>query len=106
MHSWPQFYPIINEDEFQLLLLRLKHANEEVTSTYKYPFTDLIEHIEKVGNSSCHAISRDDNGTVTEYFIAFSSPSDTWETLCGVAGYYKVDAETLKSKEFQCFTRG
>lgn len=90
----------LNAEEQELLALRLEDLYLSVSESYEYPLKDLIDNLRNSKQRRKNEVE-EMAGKATKYFLRFSSPDETWEMLCGRAGIYTVDAESLKAIDFQ-----
>ncbi len=92
----------LTEIELRNLANQLESAHDLIAESYDYPLKDLIANLRhpdyKGGN-----IEESSNGHIKSYQLSFTSPPSTWRTLCGVWGYYQIEASTLRSTEFLSF---
>lgn len=86
-------------EEQEALAERLKRLDPSAASIYEYPLEDSIAHLRGRAEGADHEVEEED-GHPLRYFLGFSSPDETWAMLCGRAGTYTIDAESLEATAF------
>ena len=81
-------------------MVRLEEKLPSIKKSYAYPLKDLLDHL-RVSTEKYKNEVEEEEGKAVKYYLYFSSPSQTWKSLCGRAGFYTIDAVTLKSLHFQ-----
>ena len=89
----------LTRNELNSLIARLEEMRSSIEESYEYPLADLIDYLKKAKQRGNNEVEEDSAGA-QRYYLYFSSPAETWQMLCGRAGIYTVDAETLKAVDF------
>ena len=88
-------------NEQKELIIRLVDSFPLIQSSYEYPLSDLIRNLNDPGQNRYNEIEiENENGSPVKYYLRFSSPPSTWQGLCGCAGIYTVDAQSLRALDF------
>lgn len=87
------------KEEQRIIARRLVRLDAAIADTYKFPVEDLVYHLRK-RRKNVESEVEEENGVAIKYYLDFSSPQDTWGELCGRAGIYTVDAESLRAIGF------
>ena len=92
----------LSAKECKQIVERLKLLDEATAGSYDYPVEHLIDYMEKSRRQEEHFRDFDQqSGRTIAYVIFFSSPDETWNMLCGRAGYYSLHPVTLECLAFQ-----
>ena len=86
--------------EQDTLITRLENMKSSIEESYEYPLEDMIENLRDPKQRKRNEIE-EKNGKADKYYIHFTSPSWTWEMLCGRSGVYTIDATSLKALNFE-----
>ena len=90
---------VLTPEEQGVLAQRLEGSVSTVGESYEYPLADLIENIRNPEQNKSNEVD-EVGGSPVRYILRFVSPKETWESLCGRAGVYTVDATTLQAIDF------
>jgi len=90
----------LTAEELRSIADRLESLSPSIAEGYEYPLSDLIANLRESGGEMENYVELDRNGTAVLYYLHFSSPAWTWESLCGREGIYTVDATSLQSQGF------
>ena len=93
------------------LVGRLKERQRTYQVEHRKKFEGLIKNILDIPKqlAACPSgeavLKRKFGGSVPnlhskDYWVYFKSPPESWERQCGREGWFVIDHETLKSKEF------
>jgi hypothetical protein len=91
----------LTAEELIAIADRLESLAPSIAEGYEYPVADLIANLRDFSKERENYVERDENGEPVVYYLFFSSPPSTWQSLCGRQGIYTVDAKSLESRNFQ-----
>jgi hypothetical protein len=101
----------LSRKERRTLIRRLQELDPSVAETCGYPLRSLTAFVEAGGKlfawlRPARRLVGDDeveeeDGKIVTYFLWYSTPPITWSMLCGRAGIYTIDADSLKKLSFK-----